>query len=828
MPTSKEIQAQYARLMAQPIGAKWHKVEMHVHTPGSRKDFKVYGTPFERLSTKDLLEISAREGLISQDLARSLGEDIRAEDVAAELIAWKGFQEKISLMCITDHFNSEWARRVRDAVWNISRRMRLGWGPKILPGVEICDVNNHHVIAIFREKAEDQVRELLRSLGVPEDQFGKQSVLVNRTLLQLLDTIKAHQGIAYLPHLDSGEKVTDMLGGHAGFWREVFTNPTLAAVGLRNVKSRTLLIDHLKSRKVEPPPFLVDSDAHDVAEIGRSPVWLKMGKPGFDGLCYALEDPRLHVAYSEPELQDRPTVLGLCVLGGFFGKKDRPEEQWEYFRFNPDLSCLVGGRGTGKSTVLLLLSSCLRGTVETSSQRRFLAQFTKVLLYLTDQGVTYCIAMVPQVYWDEYTRSFEEDLGQATNLSIENWLFLYVKRKGRDRFDPVGDRSKAHLMRQSLPFMNLYSQNRIYELAKSPEALLGTLDDIVANSNRLSQDWAEVRSSHATTCERWNATVYSISESRRAPRDLEALSAELVESFRAVNAVREKAIALLNQCLAGRERLSLADQSRSKWYEFLLKVCGIKDETKESAWLLMVRGVVRRYSVSSFIQTVLRGDCEAFWRTVGELSQYCDDERDQRRPVEFNKVDAFEQLRHGVCRAWSDDLLSCMSHPVLLVEHNVNVNAANPATFVNVNELSPGQRCVALLDLILYGGVHLGDERPLVIDQPEDHIDNRYVYEHLVDALRYVKGHRQVILVTHNPNLAVGADTEQIIRLEAENRRGWIAEHGGMDEPRIRRAIIGALEGGLPALELRVQKYFPGSKSVLQQLLKGSRPARQE
>ena len=810
--------------MAQPIGAKWHKVEMHVHTPGSKKDFKVYGTPFERLSTKDLLEISAREGLISEDLARSLGEDIRAEDVAAELIAWKGFQEKISLMCITDHFNSEWARRVRDAVWNISRRMRLGWGPKILPGVEICDVNNHHVIAIFREKAEDQVRELLRSLGVPEDQFGKQSVLVNRTLLQLLDTIKAHQGIAYLPHLDSGEKVTDMLGGHAGFWREVFTNPTLAAVGLRNVKSRTLLIDHLKSRKVEPPPFLVDSDAHDVAEIGRSPVWLKMGKPGFDGLCYALEDPRLHVAYSEPELQDRPTVLGLCVLGGFFGKKDRPEEQWQYFRFNPDLSCLVGGRGTGKSTVLLLLSSCLTGMVETSSQRRFLAQFTKVLLYLTNRGVTYCIAMVPQVYWDSYTRSFEEDRGQATNLSIENWLSLYVKRKGSERFELVGSRSEAYFTRRSLPFMNLYSQNRIYELAQSPEALLATLDDIVANS-RLSRDWAEVQSSHVAACDRWKATLHNIAEGRRAPRDLEVVTTELLGSFRAVNAVRQKAIALLNQCLAGKERFSLVDQSESKWYEFLLKVCGIRDESRESTSLLMVRGVAQQYSASSFLQTALSGDYEGFWRTVGELSQYCDGETDRHRVLEVNKKDAFDQLCYGVRRARSDDLLSCLSYPVLLVEHNVNVDVGgcNPVTFVNINELSPGQRCVALLDMILYGGVYLGDERPLVIDQPEDHIDNRYVYRHLVDALRHVKGHRQVILVTHNPNLAVGADTEQIIRLDAENLRGWIAQHGGMDDPRVRRAIIDSLEGGLPALELRLQKYFPGSKPAVQQFLKRPR-----
>ena len=75
-----------------------------------------------------------------------------------------------------------------------------------------------------------------------------------------------------------------------------------------------------------------------------------------------------------------------------------------------------------------------------------------------------------------------------------------------------------------------------------------------------------------------------------------------------------------------------------------------------------------------------------------------------------------------------------------------------------VEDLSPGQRCSALLPVIV-----LGSNVPLVIDQPEDNLDNQLVTDLVIDILRQLKEQRQIIVVTHNPNIVVSGDAEQVV-----------------------------------------------------------------
>jgi ABC-type molybdenum transport system ATPase subunit/photorepair protein PhrA len=75
--------------------------------------------------------------------------------------------------------------------------------------------------------------------------------------------------------------------------------------------------------------------------------------------------------------------------------------------------------------------------------------------------------------------------------------------------------------------------------------------------------------------------------------------------------------------------------------------------------------------------------------------------------------------------------------------------------------LSPGTRGIALL--VLYLLMDEDDRRPLIIDQPEGNLDNSSIYQQLVPYIRKAKEKRQIILVTHNPNLVVSTDAEQIV-----------------------------------------------------------------
>lgn len=125
----------------------------------------------------------------------------------------------------------------------------------------------------------------------------------------------------------------------------------------------------------------------------------------------------------------------------------------------------------------------------------------------------------------------------------------------------------------------------------------------------------------------------------------------------------------------------------------------------------------------------------------------------------------------------------------------------------DLSELSPGERGGLLLIFYLMLD---RQEIPLVIDQPEDNLDNKSVYEILVTFIKQAKKRRQIILVTHNPNLAVVADAEQIIRVsidKKDSRHDFDFFSGAIEDPRINEAVVDILEGTLPAFDNRRLKY---------------------
>ena len=99
------------------------------------------------------------------------------------------------------------------------------------------------------------------------------------------------------------------------------------------------------------------------------------------------------------------------------------------------------------------------------------------------------------------------------------------------------------------------------------------------------------------------------------------------------------------------------------------------------------------------------------------------------------------------------------------------------------------------------------DTRPLVIDQPEDELDNRFLWETVLPALRRLKGRRQVIVATHNANIVVNGDADLVVQLEADSEHGHIAISGAIEDSQVRKTIIETVDGGEKAFELRQAKY---------------------
>ena len=117
--------------------------------------------------------------------------------------------------------------------------------------------------------------------------------------------------------------------------------------------------------------------------------------------------------------------------------------------------------------------------------------------------------------------------------------------------------------------------------------------------------------------------------------------------------------------------------------------------------------------------------------------------------------------------------------------------------------LSLGQQQSILLSILLFSK----SKTPLIIDQPEDNLDSEFIYKTLVRSLRIIKEHRQVIIVTHNANIAVLGDAELIIPLRGASELSVIRNRGSIDTPETKDIVCTILEGSRKAFKRRQEVY---------------------
>lgn len=176
--------------------------------------------------------------------------------------------------------------------------------------------------------------------------------------------------------------------------------------------------------------------------------------------------------------------------------------------------------------------------------------------------------------------------------------------------------------------------------------------------------------------------------------------------------------------------------------------------------------------------------------------------------IELEVIEKLKSINQRFAKLWTDkynnDTLSSMIK--VLPEDKLQIKIIDENGEIDINEGSPGQKSAAILAFILNSG-----ENPLIIDQPEDDLDNSLIYSLVVKSIRKMKSKRQIIIVTHNPNIPVLGDAEGIIVLERNNqgkvtfRKGKKA--GCIEEKLIREGICEIMEGGEDAFRKRERKY---------------------
>jgi len=259
-----------------------------------------------------------------------------------------------------------------------------------------------------------------------------------------------------------------------------------------------------------------------------------------------------------------------------------------------------------------------------------------------------------------------------------------------------------------------------------------------------------------------------------------ALLAELSKHRSQASALVDKAIKKLKKKLDGKLRLAVVPESqRGPVIDYLLgcKLDGIGE--KRLDWIRTVLD----FSPIQLVDLIRAGEAalrNAGWGITPSVAQ-------------------------GLLKMEEPQLLKLQeidmkAEPVI----ELNVSHSGKEEYKRLNQLSIGQKCTAILHLLL-----IENTDPLILDQPEDHLDNAFIADRIVTTLRQAKLQRQFVFATHNANIPVFGDAEWIGVLEwnADNAAIPPGMQGAIDIPAIRDRAAEILEGGKEAFTQRSKKY---------------------
>lgn len=233
----------------------------------------------------------------------------------------------------------------------------------------------------------------------------------------------------------------------------------------------------------------------------------------------------------------------------------------------------------------------------------------------------------------------------------------------------------------------------------------------------------------------------------------------------------------LSKRLKGKMRIEvIAGGNRQELKEFLCQLPGISE--RRAAWVDDVSDL----TIPALVDAINRG--EEYLRDIG-----------------WGLTQAVAHILSGLSPAQIMDLESINLEDKIDLQLNVSHDGEN---YRSLDRLSTGQQCTAILQLLLLDNVD-----PLIMDQPEDNLDNAFIAERIVQELRGAKTERQFIFATHNANIPVFGDAEWIGVFSANGEHGEMPAEaqGSTDEPAIRDQVARILEGGRDAFVQRKAIY---------------------
>lgn len=886
-------------------GLKWFKCDLHLHTPKSLCFLDKSITPKQYLD--------------------------------------KVIEKELKVIAITDHNTSGWINQLKEEAKDR--------GVTIFPGVELTVDNSQiHLLVLFDiDKTDVDIEDFLISIGITRAQFGQQNTFVSRTVQEVIKECLNKNLLVIPSHIDNFSGLSNLSNTA---YKEIIKSNLLTGVQIVHQNSNKdsnitpdLYSDINYSKKSDVANLLTEvnqnnickltfSDNPDIGDkakhglngIGEMYTWIKMkDNPDLESLKQALNmgKERVRNIYSSP---DSPYRCPKFWIESLSFKETKINKNEINVAFSPQMTSIIGGRGTGKSSIISFVRGILRieSSIEKISAKMdtffsnkkggILKEETEISLICNLEGEKYKI-----------------DLKGALNKS----LTFYKKNKKNKTFEIITE--GEIVLDRIRNEIEIYSQKEIYEIAENTHSLLEIIDSDVKNIKekkeeieklenvfkkiylemselkKLDIDKAKIlneisldknivsgleKSNYKNLLEKEieNEEIYNqlilIEDQFEDKLDaLNKLKSKI--SIKTTNNLEiDKIVGEINNQLVISKLESIINQTEREqqiFYEKIFESNWYKEKEKNSKQIKIIKlkmsideidvdSIFKRLKnnnenliqlekkldiknenqiqMDSSIKEIerlrkeiveLRKDYLLRTLKYSKISMKIKEFRDKtsfeaklrkilKRESEFledintlsnflftgkfldKKVDLLkliEEIKDNkeikdivlstrfktlISNLTEDDMASLY---LLYPEDNLEITFERNI----IRDLSAGQKTSIILNYLLARG-----EKTLILDQPEDDLDNKLIYSLVVQEAIKNKEKRQIVMVTHNANIPVNGDSEWTIVMEASGNEIKVKDEKTIDHKEIINNICDIMEGGIAAFKLRESKYKIGIK----------------
>lgn len=835
--------------------------------------------------------------------------DSNYEEKYNEEILKKCQKNKIVVVGLADHGNVDSSASLRSKLEANSI--------VVFPGFEIMSAEKIHMVCLFPpEKTNSELNRFLGALGL--DNVSKGNETSSKTCLDIAEQVNKNCGFWYAAHITSDNGILK-LGSLNHIWKDAH----LVAAQIPNSKEnidpnfKNIINNTDPQYKRDKMPALInacDIENSEDLEKDTAVTLVKMSRLSFDSFKVAFKDPDSRVKLvSELKESYQSCIKHMSVSGGYLNKLD--------VDFSDNLTTIIGGRGTGKSTIINLIRYALKLPIEKSLQKSFdnliesnLGSSGKIELDIISNNQLGQSFQIIRRYKQEPV--IKDNTGNVSSLSVSDILPTIEIYGQNEIVDIVNDPQKINKVvrrlfsSKKLEVARKQAHNALVENGtklKSNEKVLETFEQKVSDLpvikerlrfyekaglkdklsliTRLSKEEGQF---DAFVKEVPHEPIYiekiPLFESKNEDliesknEDLKFFIEDIKEYNSEIERINNDYVSAVQKLRTSFDKHKKSWESKKSEYDQEIKkslkqISGIQDKTSVEI-VEDYKSVLKKVTMAEPVQDQAKNVKE----TIEQLKQQrknlienyrsCCDESDKQTNkllkkinsrklngniqlsikyrqqkkelvdllkkingigdkaitgiIQFEDFDVFTfvddirkgnnffRTRYSLTENTSNKIITSLSENELrnieqlllsdLIEIALNVNGQ----FKKVENLSKGQQCTAILNILL-----LDNKDPLIVDQPEDNLDNSFIANNLVETIRNNKIKRQYMFATHNANIPVFGDAELIIAMIEINGQGLIARNGmgSIDSEYVRQHVIQILEGGPEAFRMREEKY---------------------